>query len=70
MTQPRHARLPCGSLHHVQYDTANTCFRAEMQILDATGIHRIACSWRGPVTAGFRQIATGLARGPGMRRGN
>ncbi|WP_224816264.1 hypothetical protein [Hasllibacter sp. MH4015] len=48
------------SLHRVAYDPEMSAFRAEAQILDASGIHRRPILWRGPTTADFKRIARGL----------
>ncbi len=51
---------PCLSLHRVAYDPTAAAFRAEAQIVDARGIHRRPILWRGPTTAEFKRIASGL----------
>ncbi len=51
---------PCLSLHRVAYDPHAHAFLAEAQILDVTGIRRRPVQWRGPVTAEFARIASGL----------
>ncbi len=51
---------PCLSLHRVAYDPEASAFRAEVQYLDATGIHRRVVQLRAPLTAEFQRITRGL----------
>ena len=51
---------PCLSLHRVAYDPEAAAFRAEVQYVDITGIHRRPVQWRAPVTADFPHITRGL----------
>lgn len=50
----------CLSLHRVAYDSVAAAFRAEAQFVNAAGIQRRPVEWRGPFTADFRRIASGL----------
>lgn len=50
----------CLSLHSVAYDPDACAFRAEAQYVNATGIQRLGVVWRGPTTAEFTRIASGL----------
>ncbi|MEJ6392863.1 hypothetical protein V8J82_06340 [Gymnodinialimonas sp. 2305UL16-5] len=51
---------PCLSLHRIAYDPVALAFLAEAQFLDTTGVRRRRITWRGPVTAEFQRIASGL----------